>query len=59
MEREGDRWHSAPIHACTNGDHHDIFTGEHFHRTALSASPCEWCGSSESGARYCAVTVGK
>jgi hypothetical protein len=41
--------------ACLDPDHHDVITGEHFMEASFSKAPCDWCGSSLGGNRFCAA----
>jgi hypothetical protein len=41
--------------ACPIGDHHDVFTGEHFEGSSFSHEPCDWCRRPLGGMRYCAA----
>lgn len=43
------------VAACPETDHGDPDTGEQCHGGWFSWSPCEWCGDTLGGGRYCAA----
>lgn len=50
-ERNG----SELVASCPDPDHVDPETGEPCHREWFSWGPCEWCGDTLGGSRYCAA----
>lgn len=57
-----ERWHDANrrhgaelVASCPEPDHGDPETGEACGEPFFSWVPCEWCGDTLGGSRYCAA----